>query len=1053
MTAQLIGAIILWLIVAIIAIAIVVYLVNWLYRRSSKEVSFVRTGLMGERVVIDGGAFVLPIIHDITPVNMNVLQMSVARAKDDALITKDRMRVDIDADFYVRVAPTRDAVALAAATLGRRTMEQERLHALLSGKFVSALRSVASEMTMVEMHEQRGTYVQRVKAAAAEALAQNGLELETVALTDLDQTDLQFFNPSNRFDAEGLTRLIGEIEDRRKLRNDIEQDSMIKIRARNLEAEKQALDIERESEAARLNQERDVEVSRAIQRAELARERALRDTEAERAQIAAREEIEKSRIANEKAISEARIASEGEVRQREIERQRTVEEAEIAARELVERARIAQERILTEARIAKDEDNQRREIDRTRTVEQADIAAREATAKARIAQELAVNAERIASEKNVRNLEIERNKSLEEAEIAAREAVEAARIAQDKNIAAARIASEEATRAREIERGKAIESAEIMARQAVESARIAQDGKVATERIARDEAVRQLEIERSRVIDAAEIKAREMVEAARIAQEKAVLAARIASEQETKTLAIAQTEALDAAEIRKRDAVERARIAAELELEKARIASQQSREVLEIGQKKAVEIAEEQRFIELAGTRVERTEADRRVKQADVIARQEVEKTEVGREQALETARLARRRALEQIEVARAQALQEAEIAAREEIERARIASERGLDEARIGRDLALRRLEVARERDVETALMDKAIALFQKSLEESAAKVEAEALRARAAEAEERVTTARDSEAARRRTSIEVMLAQKDAEEKRIAAQAEQVRAAVAAEAQKLLYEAENVLTDGARYGLFRRRLLDRIEGIVRESVKPMEKIEGIRILQVDGLSGGGGGRSDGRSPTDEVIELGAALPRAGSHDRPGAEGDRHRGRQPVEAWRADARGKRHAAGRQGGGRRRAEGTGAVAGRLGSAPRGRRQGSRIVAKHDGQGLHLQRRQRPRGQGLGARARLQWAARLASGHRREPHRERRAGRQGRLHPRLPPAQWRPHPRAAAGPVGLRHVLHLLDPGIAHGRGELRRHAQAHPDHRRCAHVPGMDCRVRLRARA
>jgi uncharacterized membrane protein YqiK len=133
---------------------------------------------------------------------------------------------------------------------------------------------------------------------------------------------------------------------------------------------------------------------------------------------------------------------------------------------------------------------------------------------------------------------------------------------------------------------------------------------------------------------------------------------------------------------------------------------------------------------------------------------------------------------------------------------------------------------------------------------------VEAEALRARAAEAEERVTTARDSEAARRRTSVEVMLAQKDAEEKRIAAQAEQVRAAVAAEAQKLLYEAENVLTDGARYGLFRRRLLDRIEGIVRESVKPMEKIEGIRILQVDGLSSSGGGRGDGRSPTDEVID-----------------------------------------------------------------------------------------------------------------------------------------------------------------------------------------------------
>ena len=49
-----------------LAIAIIVYLLHWLYRRSSKEVSFVRTGMLGEKVVISGGAFVLPIIHNIT---------------------------------------------------------------------------------------------------------------------------------------------------------------------------------------------------------------------------------------------------------------------------------------------------------------------------------------------------------------------------------------------------------------------------------------------------------------------------------------------------------------------------------------------------------------------------------------------------------------------------------------------------------------------------------------------------------------------------------------------------------------------------------------------------------------------------------------------------------------------------------------------------------------------------------------------------------------------------------------------------------------------------
>src|SRR6476659_9691018 len=317
MTGILIGELILWLIIAIVAIVIIVYVVNWLYHRSSKETSFVRTGFLGERVVINGGAFVLPFIHDFTPVNMNVLPMGVTRARKDAVITRDRMRVDIEADFYVRVQAPPEAVSIAAATLGRRTLEPERLHALLSGKFVSALRSVASEMTMEQMHEQRGDYVARIKSAAQEALAQNGLELESVAITDLDQTDLEFFNPSNRFDAEGLTRLMEDIEARRKLRNDIEQDSMIKIRSRNLEAEKQALEIDRESETARLNQERDIEVRRAVQRAELARERSLRDTEAEQAQIAGREEVEKARISNERAISEARIASEREVRQRE----------------------------------------------------------------------------------------------------------------------------------------------------------------------------------------------------------------------------------------------------------------------------------------------------------------------------------------------------------------------------------------------------------------------------------------------------------------------------------------------------------------------------------------------------------------------------------------------------------------------------------------------------------------------------------------------------------------------------------------------------------------
>ncbi|MES1151719.1 MAG: SPFH domain-containing protein, partial [Dongia sp.] len=328
MSGSTIGTIIFVIIVAAILIAIGVWLMNWLYRRSSKETSFVRTGLGGQRVVMNGGAFVLPIIHDVIPVNMNTLRLEVRRGRESALITKNRMRIDVVAEFYVRVQPMPDAIANAAQTLGQRTMHPDQLRELLEGKFVDALRSVAAEMTMDEMHEKRGEYVKRVRAAVAEDLLKNGLELETVSLTGLDQTNMEFFNPSNAFDAEGLTRLTEEIERRKKIRNDIEQDTMIQIRNKNLEAEKLSLAIDQDSEQARLEHERELEMQRAVQRSELARERALREQEAEQAQIVSRLEVEKSRITVDRALDEERIRREQEIQRLEVERRKALELAE-----------------------------------------------------------------------------------------------------------------------------------------------------------------------------------------------------------------------------------------------------------------------------------------------------------------------------------------------------------------------------------------------------------------------------------------------------------------------------------------------------------------------------------------------------------------------------------------------------------------------------------------------------------------------------------------------------------------------------------------------------
>jgi uncharacterized membrane protein YqiK len=328
MSASQFGNFILGLIALVVAVAVVFWLLHWLYLRSSKERAFVRTGLGGQKVVLDGGAFVLPIVHEVIPVNMNTLRLEVIRGRDKALITKDRMRVDVIAEFYVRVAAQPEAVAVAAQTLGLRTMEPDQLKELVEGKFIDALRTAAAEMTMEELHERRGIYVKRVREAVAEDLTNNGLELESASLTQLDQTSMEFFNPSNAFDAEGLTRLTEQIEHRKKQRNDVEQDTLIAIRNKNLEAEKLSLDIDRESEYARLSQQREVEIARARQKAEVTSERAQREQDSEGAQITARQTIESARIRSEQSIEQERINKERAIQAAEINRRKELELAE-----------------------------------------------------------------------------------------------------------------------------------------------------------------------------------------------------------------------------------------------------------------------------------------------------------------------------------------------------------------------------------------------------------------------------------------------------------------------------------------------------------------------------------------------------------------------------------------------------------------------------------------------------------------------------------------------------------------------------------------------------
>ncbi len=418
------------IILVALGIAIIVYLLHWLYRRSSKEVSFVRTGMLGEKVVISGGAFVLPIIHNITQVGMRTLSLSIERSGEKSLITKDRMRAELVTEFFTKVPPEEKAVSTAAQTLGNRTLDPEHLKEVVAGRFADALGEVAAKMTLDEIQENRGQFVKEVAKIANESIGHTGLALETVSMISLDQAPIETFNPANTFDSQGLTQLTEQIESRKKKRNDITQDTKISIENKNLETIQKELEIKKNEEFSKYQQEREIAIQKATERTATIKEKAEKEREAEEAEISNQEQIEVAKISQnqvievEKKLTETRLVEEIEKRrkeQNELEKNSAFEirqkdlEIEVKILELdkeSEYARLEKQRNVDIKRAQEKATIIKEQSERQRDSEEAQIISEQQIKSAKIEQQKNIDSHKIESERVVRLLDIEKVKRL-----------------------------------------------------------------------------------------------------------------------------------------------------------------------------------------------------------------------------------------------------------------------------------------------------------------------------------------------------------------------------------------------------------------------------------------------------------------------------------------------------------------------------------------------------------------------------------------------------------------------------------------------------------------
>jgi uncharacterized membrane protein YqiK len=234
------------------------------------------------------------------------------------------------------------------------------------------------------------------------------------------------------------------------------------------------------------------------------------------------------------------------------------------------------------------------------------------------------------------------------------------------------------------------------------------------------------------------------------------------------------------------------------------------------------------------------------------------------------------RRAAQNAEVAQQQSERQ------READEARITAKRQVDSAQIEANRVVEQAKIAQTQALEIARQEQQIAVQNKSREESQAKAEADKARAAAVAAEEQVGTARETEIAERVKRIELidasreaeraaigikvqadadkqaaadraeaarLAAQGEADAEKLHAEASRVRFEVEAAGQRAINEAANLLSSDQISLQTKLALLKVLPEVIREAAKPMEAIDSIKIVQVDGLTGSSSGGPDSGS------------------------------------------------------------------------------------------------------------------------------------------------------------------------------------------------------------
>ncbi|MGL6259763.1 peptidase [Vibrio sp. WXL103] len=342
----------------------------------------------GEALIVNGvnetrasltGTFVWPVVNRSEYMDITRKKISVIRSgsKDregeeyEGLHCSDNIRADLKVDFYIGVNhQEQDIVRVAKLFTADGASDIRGLEEHFLPKFSEALKSAVKQFEFEQLLTNRRDFRDAVVQVIGSEM--DGFKIYDVVIDKIDQTSLEAHNPDNILDVEGIRKISKITSVKNTETNAIRQDEQTVTKKKNVEAEANRLQLEKQAKEAEARTRREVEIIEAQElalaeekRQEYQRQEQLAKLETEEEVAKKREsvemEVELTRTANQRqiaiqqeelarAVETEKVRTAAEVAQREMEKETSVEEAMKSV------AETRSQRVEIERKIAREEE-------------------------------------------------------------------------------------------------------------------------------------------------------------------------------------------------------------------------------------------------------------------------------------------------------------------------------------------------------------------------------------------------------------------------------------------------------------------------------------------------------------------------------------------------------------------------------------------------------------------------------------------------------------------------------------------------------------------------